>query len=119
MIAPPRYHCLGLCLNDAAGLQAVNANAKSLDTILDAYREIAEQVPQFLQHMALFEESSDMRSALELYFCEILKFHLAAVKFLNRSRECFNFGLFPDPKFTNLRPAQILKQLLEYIRIKL
>lgn len=60
---------------------------KSLDTILDAYKEIEERLPSFINYKVLFETNLELRAALELYFCDILEFHFHALKFLNRPGE--------------------------------
>ena len=57
---------------------------KSLDIILDAYKEIEERLPTFMKYKALFETNPELRKALEFYFCDILEFHFHALRFLNR-----------------------------------
>ena len=57
---------------------------ESLDTLLNAYQDIGERLPSFMQYQALFENKSDMRDALDLYFCDVLEFHHDALRLLNR-----------------------------------
>ena len=64
-----------------------NTWVSSLDTILDAYEEIGEKIPSFLQYQGLFERNLGMRAALDLYYCDILEFHYHALQFLSRPGE--------------------------------
>ena len=56
----------------------------SLDIILNAYKQIQERLPSFMQYKVLFEKNIEMRRALELYFCDILEFHYHALHVLKR-----------------------------------
>lgn len=64
--------------------KATNTWVTSLDIILNAYKQIEERLPSFMQYRALFEKSQEMRHALELYLCDVLDFHYNALKFLSR-----------------------------------
>jgi len=56
----------------------------SFDTLLDAYEELSENIPHFLQYKAIFMKNEHMREVLELIFKDILAFHERALKFFKR-----------------------------------
>ena len=64
--------------------QVANTWIVSLDTILDAYEDIGERLPSFIDHQSLFEKDKYMRKALEDYYCDILTFNYHAMKFITR-----------------------------------
>ena len=66
-----------------------NTWVDSFEILLNAYQEIGERLPSFVQYQALFDSNPDMRRALELYFCDILEFHHHALKFLNKAGRSF------------------------------
>jgi hypothetical protein len=55
-----------------------------LDTLLDAYEQIGENIPPLMQYNALFVNNSNMRKVLELYYGDILEFHRRALAFFKR-----------------------------------
>jgi hypothetical protein len=55
-----------------------------LDTLLDAYEQIGENIPPLMQYNALFVNNSNMRKVLELYYGDILEFHRRALTFFKR-----------------------------------
>jgi hypothetical protein len=55
-----------------------------LDTLLDAYEQIGENIPPLIQYSALFVNNSNMRKVLELYYSDILEFHRRALAFFKR-----------------------------------
>jgi hypothetical protein len=82
-----------------------NTWVSSLDTILDAYEEIGEKIPSFLQYQGLFERNLGMRAALDLYYCDILEFHYHALQFLSRPGEFSHVLLNLDGGSANQRKA--------------
>ncbi|OJJ43210.1 hypothetical protein ASPZODRAFT_103600 [Penicilliopsis zonata CBS 506.65] len=54
--------------------------AESLDTLLDAYRQIGELIPQLLQYKDLFEEDEGLRNILGHIYTDILEFHRKALR---------------------------------------
>ena len=59
-------------------------STESLDTLLDAYEEIGEQSPSYLQCQALFHKNDEMRSALIWYYSDIMEFHRNAIQIFTR-----------------------------------
>ena len=64
--------------------QMADAWVESLDTLLNAYQDIGERLPSFMQYQSLFESNSEMLEALDLYFCDVLEFHYNALRMLDR-----------------------------------
>ncbi|KAK2782046.1 hypothetical protein FQN53_000222 [Emmonsiellopsis sp. PD_33] len=60
--------------------------AESLDTLLGAYEDIADRLPSFQEYETLFEKHKPTREALELYYCDILEFHVHAIAFFKKQK---------------------------------
>lgn len=56
---------------------------EAFDSLLDAYSNIAENVPQFELYEDLFGGDSYMRRILEKIYEDILEFHRRALKFFS------------------------------------
>jgi hypothetical protein len=54
---------------------------EALDSLLEAYSNIAENLPQFKRYKDLFGVSSYTRKILEMIYEDILDFHKWALKF--------------------------------------
>jgi hypothetical protein len=61
-------------------LQVTSTWADSFDTILDAYKQIGEQIPLLQQYQALFDHSPHMQTVLEMIYSDILEFHKRALR---------------------------------------
>jgi hypothetical protein len=59
-------------------------STESLDTLLDAYKEIGERSPSYLQYQSLFHKNDEMRSALIWYYSDIMEFHRDANQIFTR-----------------------------------
>jgi hypothetical protein len=59
----------------------------SFDALLDAYQQIAEQIPLLLQYQNVFTESSDMRGVLGMMYKDILEFHQQALRVFGKPSE--------------------------------
>lgn len=59
--------------------------AESFDTLLDAYQQIAENIPLFLQYQTLFEHSPHISKVLEMIYEDILEFHQSALRMFGKS----------------------------------
>lgn len=60
-------------------LQVACSWADSFDTLLEAYRQIAENMPLLQQYRTLFEKNHHMVLVLEMIYKSILEFHLSAL----------------------------------------
>ncbi|KAH7336622.1 hypothetical protein BKA65DRAFT_37368 [Rhexocercosporidium sp. MPI-PUGE-AT-0058] len=58
--------------------------ADSFDMILDAYQQLAENLPLFADYQSLFGSDPRMRSILSLIYEDILEFHQVALRVLKR-----------------------------------
>jgi hypothetical protein len=58
--------------------------SEALNSLLDAYQQIGEQIPQLSQYQELFSSSSHMRTALFMIFQDILEFHREALGYFKR-----------------------------------
>ncbi|KAH8812890.1 hypothetical protein F5884DRAFT_318007 [Xylogone sp. PMI_703] len=59
--------------------------AESFDTLLDAYQQIAENIPLLLQYQTLFEHNQHMSKVLEMIYEDILEFHQSALRMFGKS----------------------------------
>ncbi len=65
--------------------QVANTFAESFDTLLDAYEQLGENIPLFIQYKQLFHSDSRMNSILALIYEDILEFHQAALRVFQKS----------------------------------
>jgi uncharacterized Zn finger protein len=54
------------------------------DKLLDAYRQIAEVMPQFERLQAVFGDQANFQAILGMVYEDILEFHRRAYKFFRR-----------------------------------
>jgi len=59
-------------------------STESFDTLLDAYEEIGERSPSYLQYQALFHKNDETRSALIWFYSGIVEFHRNAIQIFTR-----------------------------------
>ncbi|KIX07723.1 uncharacterized protein Z518_02377 [Rhinocladiella mackenziei CBS 650.93] len=64
-------------------LQAAKNFTDSFEILLDAYRQIGQQIPLLTQYQTLFSQSPEMRNALKLMYYDILTFHRKAHRFFS------------------------------------
>jgi hypothetical protein len=64
-------------------LQMSSTWAKSLDQILDAYKQIGEALPLLQQYESLFKHHPEMQKVLVLIYKDILEFHTPAIRFFD------------------------------------
>jgi hypothetical protein len=80
----PRVACTQSCLPYQGPmkfvLQVASNYSTAFNTILDAYEQIGESMPQLIQYQTFFRENTYMAKVLALLFEDILGFHLEAVK---------------------------------------
>ena len=57
-----------------------SAWTESFDTLLDAYKQLAETIPLLEQYQALFKTHQHMVDALAEIYADILEFHGAALR---------------------------------------
>jgi hypothetical protein len=62
-------------------MKTARAWTDAFDSLLEAYDEIAESIPQFELYTALFNHDLHMRRVLEMIYEDILEFHRRALKF--------------------------------------
>jgi hypothetical protein len=62
-------------------MKTARAWTDAFDSLLEAYDEIAENIPQFELYAALFNRDLHMRRVLEMIYEDILEFHRRALKF--------------------------------------
>ncbi|KAH8789515.1 hypothetical protein F5882DRAFT_354269 [Hyaloscypha sp. PMI_1271] len=60
--------------------------SEALNSLLDAYQQIGEQIPQLSQYQDLFPSSPHMGTALFMIFQDILEFHREALGFFKRRK---------------------------------
>ena len=65
---------------EADGRQIASNWSKSFDTLLDTYKQLAENFPLLLQCRSMFEENEHMKKILVWIYEDILKFHLRALR---------------------------------------
>ena len=58
--------------------------SESLDSLLETYERIGEEIPQLLRYQSLFHDNHYVRKALELIYGDILEFHKRALRFFKR-----------------------------------
>jgi hypothetical protein len=61
-------------------LQVASAWTESFDILLDAYKQLAENIPLLEQYQALFKTNQHMVDALSEIYTDILEFHGAALR---------------------------------------
>jgi len=62
----------------------VSALPASLDTLLNAYEQIGEPIPQLLQYDKLFKQNPAMQLILGYIYKDILEFHRRALVVFKR-----------------------------------
>ncbi|KAF7874046.1 hypothetical protein EAF04_002718 [Stromatinia cepivora] len=65
-------------------LQIASSWAESFDTLLDAYQQLAENIPLLEQYVHLFEGNTHIINVLALFYEDILEFHQAALRVFSR-----------------------------------
>lgn len=58
--------------------------SEALNSLLDAYQQIGEQIPLLSQYQELFFSSPHMKTALFMIFQDILEFHRVALGYFKR-----------------------------------
>jgi hypothetical protein len=58
--------------------------SEALNSLLDAYQQIGEQIPQLLQYQELFVSSPHMGTILAMIYQDILEFHREALKYFKQ-----------------------------------
>ncbi|TGO44699.1 hypothetical protein BCON_0473g00060 [Botryotinia convoluta] len=66
-------------------LQVASSWAESFDTLLDAYQQLAENIPLLEQYGDLFKGNSYMVNVLALFYEDMLDFHRAALRVFSKS----------------------------------
>jgi len=61
-----------------------SAWADAFDTLLDAYQQLAENIPLLEQYHSLFESNPRMASILAVIYEDILEFHQTALRVFKR-----------------------------------
>ncbi|KAE8449591.1 hypothetical protein EG329_007921 [Mollisiaceae sp. DMI_Dod_QoI] len=65
-------------------LQVASTWAVSFDDLLDAYEQLAENIPLFGDYQAIFGSNVQMHSILAVVYEDILEFHQIALRFFKR-----------------------------------
>lgn len=73
--------------------QTASTVADSLETLLEAYYQIGEQLPLLKDYEQLFADNPYMVQALELMYLDILEFHQQAMRFFSGGRKSGSVGL--------------------------
>jgi len=58
--------------------------SEALNSLLDAYQQIGEQIPQLSQYQELFATSSHMGTVLAMIYQDILEFHREALSYFKQ-----------------------------------
>ena len=74
---PPKYFANHL-------LKVASGWAESFDILLDAYKQLAQNLPLLQQFQALFKTNPQMISVLSMIYNDILEFHLSALRVFKR-----------------------------------
>ena len=64
--------------------QIAKSWTEAFDMLLDAYQEIAENIPLLKQYSALFSHDNHMRWVLRMIYGDILEFHKRAIRYFTR-----------------------------------
>ena len=65
----------------------------AFDILLDAYKDIGNNLPQFGKYAQLFDRKQSVRKVLVEVFEGILRFHKRAMEFFRRSGMAFLFSM--------------------------
>lgn len=65
--------------------QVASTWAESFDTLLDAYKQLAENIPLLGQYQELFKSDHVMASILAIIYEDILEFHQVALRVFKQS----------------------------------
>lgn len=65
-------------------MKVASAWADAFDVLLDAYQQLAENIPLFEQYQSLFEANPRMASVLAVIYEDILEFHQTALRIFKR-----------------------------------
>lgn len=69
-------------------MKIASSYTDAFDLVLDAYKDIGNNLPQFEKYAQLFGDKPSVRKALVDVFEVILNFHKQAMKFFRRSGLC-------------------------------
>ncbi len=69
---------------DAHIFKVASTWARAFDTLLDAYQQLAENIPLLEQYHALFRTTPRMASVLTIIYEDILEFHQTALRVFKR-----------------------------------
>jgi hypothetical protein len=69
-----------------------SAWTESFDTLLDAYKQLAESIPLLEQYQALFKNNQHMVDALSVIYADILDFHGAALRIFKQPSKVLKEG---------------------------
>jgi tetratricopeptide (TPR) repeat protein len=60
----------------------------SFKELLSIYQHIGERLPNIMRYEEVFRSNGEMQGVLALIYKDILRFHMAALKYFQASREC-------------------------------
>ncbi|KAH0563508.1 hypothetical protein GP486_001929 [Trichoglossum hirsutum] len=66
--------------------------SEALNSLLDAYQQIGEQIPQLLQYQQIFATSPHMGTILAMIYQDILEFHREALKYFKQRSTVIHLG---------------------------
>ena len=69
---------------DADMEKVASSWADAFDTLLDAYQQLAENIPLLEQYHSLFQANPRMASVLAIIYEDILEFHQTALRVFKR-----------------------------------
>jgi hypothetical protein len=72
-------------LNSYTLKQVASTWAESFDTLLDAYRQLAENIPLLGQYQHLFNSDPRMVGVLAIIYEDIIEFHQVALRVFKQS----------------------------------
>ncbi|KAJ8062489.1 hypothetical protein OCU04_009019 [Sclerotinia nivalis] len=65
-------------------LQVASSWAESFDTLLDAYQQLAENIPLLSKYIDLFRSNQDMIRVAAMIYEDVLEFHRAALRIFSK-----------------------------------
>jgi len=65
--------------------QVASTWTESFDTLLDAYKQLAENIPLLAQYQHMFQSDPRMASILAIMYEDILEFHQVALRVFKQS----------------------------------
>ena len=69
--------------------QVASLWAESFDTLLDAYRQLSENIPLLEQYHDLFKANPQMTKVLSVIYEDILEFHIVALRVFKQSSKSY------------------------------